>query len=109
MISGICSFSNAVSLIDDGVERFRKVSRLCFGVSALACLSACQTAPAQDVLGSFFPSWLLCAALGAVVSAVLRAVLGVARIEDIVVLPMLTYLAVGLATTLGIWLIWFGH
>jgi len=72
-------------------------------------LSGCSHAPAQNVVGSFFPSWLLCAALGATFAAAVRAVLGLLSAENIIVAPVITYLCIGLAATLAIWLIWFSH
>lgn len=72
-------------------------------------LSGCTRAPLQDVLGSFFPSWMLCATLGAVAAAFLRAVLGVFNLQQAVPAPMLTYLAFMVTITFVVWLIFFGH
>ncbi len=40
------------------------------GSSILLCLSlaGCGAAPSLDILGSFFPSWMLCAVLGIVLA-----------------------------------------
>ncbi|WP_148301485.1 YtcA family lipoprotein [Asaia prunellae] len=72
-------------------------------------LSGCTRAPLQDVLGSFFPSWMLCATLGAVGAALLRALLGVFNLQQSVPAPMLTYLAFMVAVTFLVWLVFFGH
>ncbi|WP_419759134.1 YtcA family lipoprotein [Acidisoma sp.] len=72
-------------------------------------LSACSTAPAQDILGSFFPAWMLCAVIGIAAAVILRLVLGAVGLAAFVPLPALTFIAVAIAMTLLIWLIWFGH
>lgn len=72
-------------------------------------LSSCTRAPLQEVLGSFFPSWMLCAALGAVAAAGLRAMLGALGMQNMVTLPMPTYLAFTIAVTFTVWLVFFGH
>ncbi|WP_336946939.1 YtcA family lipoprotein [Asaia sp. HN010] len=88
----------------------RGLFALCRAVPLPAlALSGCTRAPLQDVLGSFFPSWMLCATLGAVAAAVLRAVLGVFDLQKAVPAPMLTYIAFMVAVTFLVWLVFFGH
>jgi hypothetical protein len=72
-------------------------------------LSGCSLSPSQNVLGSFFPAWMLCAALGILAAVVIRRILGALGIDEHLVAPPLTYLCVSLASTLLIWLLWFGH
>ena len=71
--------------------------------------SACSVAPAQDVFGSFVPSWLLCALVGIAGSILCRLVLGFAGLSTHLLLPPLTYVGIALAITLAVWLLWFGH
>ena len=78
------------------------------GVCVAGGLSACSAAPSQDVLGSFFPSWLLCAFIGVAAAAVCRQLLGLAGLNDSLIAPPLTYLAIVVAVSLLVWLIWFG-
>ncbi|WP_222546295.1 YtcA family lipoprotein [Asaia lannensis] len=77
-------------------------------LAALA-LGGCTRAPLQDVLGSFFPSWMLCAAIGAVAASLLRAVVGMLGMQQSVPAPILTYLAFLVAVTFLVWLVFFGH
>jgi hypothetical protein len=63
----------------------------------------------MDLLGSYFPAWMLCAVIGIVVSVIIRQILAVAGINDYVVAPPLTYAAVAVSATLLAWLLWFGH
>ena len=72
-------------------------------------LAGCSTAPSQDIFGSFFPSWLLCGVLGIVAAVIMRQVLRLIGLGDSLWLPVLSYPAVGLAVTFGVWLVWFGN
>jgi hypothetical protein len=72
-------------------------------------LSGCSGSPSQNVLGSFFPAWLLCAALGVVAAIVFRQILGALGINEHLIAAPLTYVCISLASTLLIWLLWFGH
>ncbi len=71
--------------------------------------SACSAAPAQDVFGSFVPSWLLCALAGIAAAIACRLVLGFAGLSDHLLLPPLTYVGIAVAVTLAVWLLRFGH
>jgi hypothetical protein len=63
----------------------------------------------MDLLGSYFPAWMLCAAAGIVTAVIIRQFLAVAGISDYVVAPLLTYAGLAVAATLLVWLFWFGH
>lgn len=71
--------------------------------------TACSDAPAQSVFGSFVPSWLLCAVAGVIAVIVFRFVFGFAGLSDHLLVPSLTYVGIGVAVTLAVWLFWFGH
>jgi hypothetical protein len=72
-------------------------------------LAACSSAPTMDLLGSYFPGWMLCAAVGIIAAIVIRQILAVAGINEYVVAPLLTYAGLAVAATLLAWLFWFGH
>jgi len=72
-------------------------------------VAACSYSPTMDLLGSYFPAWMLCAVIGIVASIIIRQILVVAGINDYVVAPLLTYAALAVSATLLIWLLWFGH
>jgi hypothetical protein len=65
--------------------------------------------PALDLLGSYFPAWMLCAAAGVFATIIVRQVLSVAGLGDYVVAPLLTYAGLALSATWLIWLLMFGH
>ena len=72
-------------------------------------VAACNSAPTLNLLGSYFPAWMLCAVLGIVAAVIIRQILAVAGINEYVVAPLLTYAGLAVATTLLAWLFWFGH
>jgi len=68
-------------------------------------LTGCGRAPSFDVLGSFFPAWLACLALGVVLAAAARWVL--ARLHIVIALPVLTYPSLAALFSLALWLALF--
>jgi hypothetical protein len=78
-------------------------------VAIALAVSGCSYSPTMDLLGSYFPAWMLCAVIGIVASVIIRRILAVAGINDYVVAPLLTYAALAVSTTLLVWLLWFGH
>jgi YtcA family len=63
----------------------------------------------MDLLGSYFPAWMLCAAIGVLATVIVWQILRVAGIDVYVVAPLLTYAGLALSATLLFWLFWFGH
>ena len=63
----------------------------------------------MDLLGSYFPAWMLCAVIGIIAAVIIRQILTVTGINDYVVAPLLTYAALAVSATLLAWLLWFGH
>ena len=63
----------------------------------------------MDLLGSYFPAWMLCAAAGIVATVIIRQLLAVAGIAEYVILPLLTYAGLAVFVTLLVWLFWFGN
>jgi hypothetical protein len=72
-------------------------------------LAGCSTSPAQNMFGSFFPAWMLCAAAGIVIAILLRQVLSALGVSQYLIAPPLTYLSFAVIGTLLTWLLWFGH
>ena len=73
-------------------------------VLAPLLLSGCARAPSFDILGSFFPAWLLCVAVAILLSAVsLRAL---SRYVEIV-WPVVVYPSLAAFFTFALWLVLF--
>jgi hypothetical protein len=62
-------------------------------------------APSFDILGSFFPAWLVCLALGLLLTVAARWLLS--RLHVVIALPILTYPSLTALFTLALWLVLF--
>jgi YtcA family len=104
-----------VKLTAAGIDRWLRAARRCcaplapWRVAIALPVAACSYAPTMDLLGSYFPAWMLCAVIGIVAAVIIRQILAVAGINDYVVAPLLTYAALAVSATLVAWLLWFGH
>jgi hypothetical protein len=67
--------------------------------------SSCTRAPSFDILGSFFPAWLVCFAAALLLTIVARLVLLRLRIE--IVLPTVAYPCLTASCTFLLWLLFF--
>jgi hypothetical protein len=72
-------------------------------------VAACSYSPTMDLLGSYFPAWMLCAVIGIVAAVIIRQILTLVGINDYIIAPLLTYAALAVSATLLAWLLWFGH
>ena len=68
-------------------------------------LSSCSRAPSVEVLGSFFPAWLVCFIVAIVLTALAR--LGLLRLQVKAALPLLVYPSLTALFTFLLWLIFF--
>ena len=74
---------------------------------AAPSLVSCQRAPSIDVLGSFFPAWLLCLTLGIVVTTGTHFLLSKLHLEEALSPAIVMYPCVAALFTFGLWLILF--
>ena len=72
---------------------------------AVLALTSCGRAPSFDILGSFFPAWLVCLALGLVLTGAVRWVS--LRIRVPLALPILTWPSLAALFTFVTWLAFF--
>jgi YtcA family len=78
-----------------------------FAATASLLLPGCERVPSVDVLGAFFPSWMLCIVAGVVLTLVGRYVLVATGLDPWVGPRGLVYPALALAFTLATWLTFF--
>ncbi len=62
-------------------------------------------APSFDILGSFFPAWLACLALGLVLTVAIRWLF--LRFHIAIYIPVLTYPSLTVLSTVALWLVFF--
>ena len=76
--------------------------RICIVMFAAFLLTGCGRAPSFDVLGSFFPAWLVCLTLGVVLAAASLWLLS--RLHIAIALPVVTYPSLAALFTFALWL-----
>ena len=82
-------------------------SRALAGI-ALGALAGCSASPSVNIFGSYFPSWMLCAFAGLLLTALTSVAFGAAGIDKVLPVPLLVYLALSVAFAFGVWLLWIG-
>ena len=85
-------------------NRFRRISTYVLALGAFV-LTSCGRAPSFDILGSFFPAWLACLALGLLLTVMARWLL--LRLHIVIALPILTYPSLIALFTFALWLMFF--
>jgi fructose-specific phosphotransferase system IIC component len=68
-------------------------------------LSGCSRAPSIEILGSFFPAWLVCFIAAIVLTALVR--LALLRLQVKAALPLLVYPSLAALFTFLLWLLFF--
>ncbi|HUO35718.1 MAG TPA: YtcA family lipoprotein [Candidatus Acidoferrum sp.] len=68
-------------------------------------LAGCSRAPSVDILGSFFPAWLLCLCIGILLAALVRWMLSWFHAN--LALPVLAYTSLTVLFTFVLWLLLF--
>ena len=79
------------------------------GVGALLILlpTGCAYAPSIDILGSFFPAWMVCIVSGIGLTLLARQLLIIIRLDPYLGPRGLIYPSLTLLLTLVIWLLFF--
>ena len=70
-------------------------------------LAGCEQAPSFNILGSFFPAWLVCLALGILLVVGTRFLLLAVHLEDALSPPFVMYPCLAGLFTFGLWLLFF--
>jgi hypothetical protein len=70
----------------------------------MSTLCGCNGSPSRNILGSYFPSWMVCALGGLVAALAARVILKATGLLTEVPAPLVVLLSVGCATTFAIWL-----
>ena len=73
----------------------------------IVALTGCRRAPAFNVLGSYFPAWLFCLLVGALLTAAARVFARKYKLAEALNPPLLMYSCLTAFFTFAIWLIFF--
>jgi hypothetical protein len=79
---------------------------LSLGGLCLLC-TGCVRAPAIDVIGAFFPAWMVCLIIAIILASVLRVFLLRRQLEPAIEPVALFYPAVVLLFSCSLWLIFY--
>ncbi len=82
------------------------IKRRAMVVAVLVLLMGCSAAPSRNILGSYFPSWMICVLIGAGLSIVVRWLLVKLGMEKELPVPIMVHLALTIAFSFGAWLLW---
>ena len=82
------------------------ISRQVIVVTPLLFLAGCSSAPSRNILGSYFPSWMICVLIGAGATIVVRAILVKLGIDKELPVAIVVYLAMTIAFSFAAWLLW---
>jgi YtcA family len=91
---------------DGACRRFTPAARLWCVVPMLGLVSGCDGAPSRNILGSYFPSWMVCALVGLASAIAARAIFKALGLLEELPVPLVVMLAIGCACTFAMWLIW---
>ena len=69
-------------------------------------LAGCSDAPSQAILGSYFPSWMICALIGIVATVFVRLLLVAGGLDKALPAPLVVYLALVAGFAFTAWLLW---
>lgn len=81
-----------------------------FFISSALGLSGCRTnahAPTVDVLGSYFPAWIICILAGLALTLFMRLILISLKLNTHLRPAPLVYLCLMILFTLAVWLLFF--
>ena len=87
------------------VARIRPARRVLGFFLPVPLLVGCSRAPSVEVLGSFFPAWLVCFIVAILLTALARLLVMRSRIK--VPLPMLANPGLAAFFTFALWLVFF--
>jgi uncharacterized membrane protein YeaQ/YmgE (transglycosylase-associated protein family) len=90
-----------------GIAKYRRQAGLSFASVGLILLTGCRGAPSINLLGSFFPAWMLCIALGLIGALILHQLFRKIGIDSHLGPRPVIYFCLWLLITLGSWLLFF--
>jgi len=92
-------------------EQLRGYTRNAFAttaaLAALAPLSGCGDAPSLDILGSYFPAWLVCILIGIAISAAAGILLSARNRQALIRWNIITYPCLAASVAFTLWLFLF--
>jgi hypothetical protein len=76
-------------------------------MACIVALTGCARAPSFNILGSFFPAWLICMVLGMILAAIARWLFVLYKIEEKIVWKIVVYPCISAFFACLLWLVFF--
>jgi hypothetical protein len=89
------------------MKHVRKITTLLLALPSIFLLAGCSHAPTFNILGSFFPSWLLCLITGICMAVLTNWILTRYKLDKLIVWPVLIYPCLAAFFSFLLWLIFF--
>ena len=89
------------------LEKVRRLLNIGLTAVCLIFLTGCQGAPSINILGSFFPGWMLCMGLGVAGALLLRQIFIKIGVESYLGPRPVVYFCLWILITLALWLLFF--
>jgi len=90
-------------------RRFSNLLIPCAAGVIICLLTSCSRSPSQDILGSFFPAWMLCAVIAILLTIVVRRVAIKIGLDALLPARLLVYVGVATTFTFLLWLAVYGN
>lgn len=77
------------------------------GSAVMATVAGCSRVPSFNILGSFFPAWILCGVLGILLAVIVRWYFVRIKLEEQLKPLIVVYPCLALFFTFTLWLLFF--
>uniref|UniRef100_I2PX60 Uncharacterized protein YtcA n=1 Tax=Desulfovibrio sp. U5L TaxID=596152 RepID=I2PX60_9BACT len=94
---------------DTHVDRGNNWLKLTLCFASCHLLAGCNHVPSQNIAGSFFPSWMLCAVVAIVLTLVIRLIIVKTGVNAYIQARLVIYLGLTTSLTFVLWLEWYGN
>ncbi|MBB6142361.1 hypothetical protein HNQ77_000299 [Silvibacterium bohemicum] len=89
------------------VQLLQKSMAPLLGLGGFSLLAGCGRAPSFNILGSFFPAWLICMIVGIVLAGITNWVLARFKRDRLIQWTIVTYPCLAAFFAFTLWLIFF--
>jgi len=79
----------------------------CATIATLCLVTGCGRAPSFNLLGSFFPAWLICMVVGVLLAAIVHWILVALKREKLITWAIIVYPCLAAFFAFTLWLIFF--
>jgi hypothetical protein len=92
---------------EESVRPSRRTMTLLAVLGGLSALAGCARAPSFNIVGSFFPAWLICMVVGIVLATIARWVLAYYKLDKEIVWTIVVYPCLAGFFAFTLWLVFF--